>query len=164
MELTTKGFELILLLVRLQRTLSGSHEHFHKGWKRLQQIAPVLYVFYRDGTMFYLPVFGLSIFGFVAAFDTTITARLTCANWEAWLGIAYYICGTRLILNIRSAGIKFTTSMLTQQISTLAFKQETEHELQRPDSSCGSPEIASIVVVEPEEKQNSSAVGVDEIA
>lgn len=89
--LASNSLELLLLLFGLQRTLSTSNEHFHKGWQRMKQLAPVLYVFYRDGTMFYLPVFGLSVFGFVATFDASITARLTCANWEAWLAIAYYI-------------------------------------------------------------------------
>ncbi|KAF5348488.1 hypothetical protein D9756_009606 [Leucocoprinus leucothites] len=53
--LASNSLELLLLLFGLQRTLSTSNEHFHKGWQRMKQLAPVLYVFYRDGTMFYLP-------------------------------------------------------------------------------------------------------------
>ncbi|KAF9451847.1 hypothetical protein P691DRAFT_806506 [Macrolepiota fuliginosa MF-IS2] len=120
--LVTNSLELLLLLIGLYRSLKDSRYHFQKGQMRMRQIAPVLYVFYRDGTMFYIPVFGLSAFGFIASFDAHINAQLqACANWEAWLAIAYYICGTRLILNIRSAGMKFTTSMITQHISSLVF-------------------------------------------
>ncbi|KAF9448711.1 hypothetical protein P691DRAFT_775198 [Macrolepiota fuliginosa MF-IS2] len=117
----SSSLEILLLLVALYRNLRGPKNCFLEGWKHTKQIAPVLYVFYRDGTLFYIPVFGLSIFGFVAAFDTHLSAQIPCANWEAWLAIAYYIAGTRLILNIRSAGLKFTMTMISQPISSLGF-------------------------------------------
>jgi len=121
----SSSLEILLLLISLYRNLRGSKNSFRGGWTLTKQIAPVLYVFYRDGTLFYIPVFGLSIFGFVAAFDTRLSAQIPCANWEAWLAIAYYIAGTRLILNIRSAGLKFTMSMISQPISALGFNNES---------------------------------------
>ncbi|KAF9451842.1 hypothetical protein P691DRAFT_772797 [Macrolepiota fuliginosa MF-IS2] len=128
----------------LYQNLRETDHSFYRGWMRLKQLAPTLYVFYRDGTIFYIPVFGLSLFGFVSAF-TTITERLTCANWEAWLAIVYYVSGTRLILNIRSAGFKFTTSMMTQQISTLAFDSVGSDS---EGASIDTPETGSTAVLD----------------
>ncbi|KAF9451850.1 hypothetical protein P691DRAFT_301268 [Macrolepiota fuliginosa MF-IS2] len=150
--LASNGLELLLLLVGLYRSLKVSEVHFQGGWARMKQLAPVLYVVYRDGTMFYIPVFSLSAIGFIASIDTSLTAQLSCANWEAWLAIAYYICGTRLILNIRSAGMKFTTSMITHHVSTLAFNHGSSTDLD--EKHTGLPET----VLDISQKQKAGSV------
>ncbi|KAF9451848.1 hypothetical protein P691DRAFT_772802 [Macrolepiota fuliginosa MF-IS2] len=131
--LASNSLELLFLLYGLYRCLKGSESYFKKGWGHMRQIAPVLYVFYRDGTMFYIPIFVLSAIGFVGSIDTRIVTHLSCANWEAWLAIAYYICGTRLILNIYSAGTEFTTSMITQHVSSVAFNHGSGTESDESD-------------------------------
>ncbi|KAF9451843.1 hypothetical protein P691DRAFT_772798 [Macrolepiota fuliginosa MF-IS2] len=142
--LMSNSLELVFLFIGLYHSLKETDHSFYRGWKRLKQLAPTLYVFYRDGTIFYIPIFALSLFGFISAF-TTISERITCANWEAWLAVVYYVSGTRLILNIRSTKFKFTTSMMTQQMSTLAFDSAGSDS---EDSSIDTPETGSTVVLD----------------
>ncbi|KAF7768357.1 hypothetical protein Agabi119p4_7600 [Agaricus bisporus var. burnettii] len=124
--LMSNGFELILLLYGLYQSLKEAGSYSRSGWARVRRVAPILYVFYRDGTIFYIPVCALSIFGLIATV-MQLGRRFTCANWEAWLGITYYIVGTRLILNIRQAGFNISTSMLTgPQLSSLPFYLDGE--------------------------------------
>ncbi|KAF7768679.1 hypothetical protein Agabi119p4_7922 [Agaricus bisporus var. burnettii] len=123
--------------------------YFRDGWARMRQAAPLLYVFYRDGTIFYIPLCALSIFGFAATL-TRLTREFTCSNWEAWLGITYYIVGTRLILNIRQAGLKFSTSMFTgqgQELSSLVFSPDRESTMEGDVSTMESPQTTSTVEI-----------------
>ncbi|KXN84339.1 hypothetical protein AN958_12754 [Leucoagaricus sp. SymC.cos] len=136
--------ELSLLLVGLFRSLTdASHNDFRKGWSYMKQVAPLLYIYYRDGTLFYIPL-GISTFGFAATL-VNFTERINCSDWEAWLAIVYYITGTRLIMNLRKAGVKFTTSVAsTPKISTLAFHHEVDFDLE--NRSHGSRETGSTLV------------------
>ncbi|XP_006462946.1 hypothetical protein AGABI2DRAFT_119780 [Agaricus bisporus var. bisporus H97] len=147
--LTSNSLELILLLFGLYRSLQANGSYFRNGWAQIRQAAPLLYVFYRDGTIFYIPLCALSIFGFAATL-TRLTRELTCSNWEAWLGITYYIVGTRLTLNIRQAGLQFTKSMLTghgQKLSSLVFSPDREATLEGDVATLESPQTRSTVEV-----------------
>ncbi|KAF7768681.1 hypothetical protein Agabi119p4_7924 [Agaricus bisporus var. burnettii] len=51
----SNSFELVLLLYGLYQSLKETGSYFRKGWARTKEVAPILYVFYRDGTFFYIP-------------------------------------------------------------------------------------------------------------
>ncbi|KAF7768678.1 hypothetical protein Agabi119p4_7921 [Agaricus bisporus var. burnettii] len=53
--LTSNSLELILLLFGLYRSLQANGSYFRNGWAQIRQAAPLLYVFYRDGTILYIP-------------------------------------------------------------------------------------------------------------
>ncbi|EKM79655.1 hypothetical protein AGABI1DRAFT_92138 [Agaricus bisporus var. burnettii JB137-S8] len=83
---------------KIYKSLKANGSYFRKGWARMRQAAPLLYVFYRDGTIFYIP-----------HIDTAYS-RVHLFKLGS---------GTRLILNIRQAGLKFSTSMFTGQENQL---------------------------------------------
>ncbi|XP_006462948.1 hypothetical protein AGABI2DRAFT_193998, partial [Agaricus bisporus var. bisporus H97] len=84
--LASNSLESMLLLYGLYQSLKETGSYFLDGWARIRQATPTLYVFYRDGTIFYIPLCALSIFGFTATV-MELDHKFTCSNWEAWLGI-----------------------------------------------------------------------------
>ncbi|KAF9451126.1 hypothetical protein P691DRAFT_757603 [Macrolepiota fuliginosa MF-IS2] len=86
---------------------------------------PIIYVFYRDGTLFFIPFSVMAVFALLSVLTLAPNGFNPFAiDWTPWVAIVYYLCGTRLILNVREAGCKLTQSMFTRpEFETLRFQR-----------------------------------------
>ncbi|KAF9440463.1 hypothetical protein P691DRAFT_780073 [Macrolepiota fuliginosa MF-IS2] len=120
------GIEVLLILVRLFQALKQVKLMGHTFYERMvhiKRLMPVIYVFYRDGTLLIIPIFGTSML----AFANTLSSKpiFGAVDLGGWLALVYYICGTRLVLNLREVNCKITESILPQNFSDLQFNHET---------------------------------------
>ncbi|KAF9443110.1 hypothetical protein P691DRAFT_809452 [Macrolepiota fuliginosa MF-IS2] len=130
----TTSIELVLMLQKFAQVLGkerrGAGESLWTAVAELRRITPVLYVFYRDGALLFIPIFVINTFG---CFSMILPASVIGSiDWSMWLLLTYQICGSRLILNIRQANGKLTGTMVPQYLSTLRFNstQATTHQTQ----------------------------------
>ncbi|XP_006462947.1 hypothetical protein AGABI2DRAFT_179521 [Agaricus bisporus var. bisporus H97] len=117
--------------------LKANGSYFRDGWARMRQAAPLLYIFYRDGTIFYIPSQYIRIRSHIdTAYSPVHLFKLGS--------------GTRLILNIRQAGLKFSTSMFTgqgQELSSLVFSPDRESTMEGDITTMESPQTTSTVEI-----------------
>ncbi|KAF9451131.1 hypothetical protein P691DRAFT_757608 [Macrolepiota fuliginosa MF-IS2] len=109
--------EVVLTLGKLYHSLMTAEGEFLSGLERMKHWRPIFYVFYRDGMLFFIPMFILST---LALLDSLRVIQTT-TSWTMWLSLVYCTCGTRLILNLRIANCKLTSSTIGQQITTIQF-------------------------------------------
>ncbi|KAJ3554133.1 hypothetical protein NP233_g12487 [Leucocoprinus birnbaumii] len=121
---STTAVEAILMLIKLGEALNKERRLSDKSiWSavgELRRLTPVLYIFYRDGALLFIPIFVINTLGIIA--KTAPNSVVGDIDWSMWLLLTYQICGSRLILNIRRANEKLTGSMVPQYLSTLRFE------------------------------------------
>lgn len=80
----SNGFELILLLYGLYQSLKEAGSYSRSGWARVRRVAPILYVFYRDGTIFYIPC---------------VLSKVTLSAITEWLDLlGDRVCGKTIVI------------------------------------------------------------------
>ncbi|KAJ3557937.1 hypothetical protein NP233_g11611 [Leucocoprinus birnbaumii] len=108
-------------------------------WHRISHVrkfTPVMYTFYRDGTLFTIPILVLVSLVLAAGRTNIFTNPLDYFHWPAFLELAYYLVGTRLILNLRKANCKLTESVVScPRASVLLFHQSQWQEDETADDS-----------------------------
>ncbi|KAJ3573416.1 hypothetical protein NP233_g2458 [Leucocoprinus birnbaumii] len=80
----------------------------------MQMVTPLLYVFYRDGTLLLIPVWILSLLEVFEIFSFNFATN----DLSVWLGVGYGMVGARLILNIRSAGCDLGETLLSRPVNS----------------------------------------------
>ncbi|KAF5349175.1 hypothetical protein D9756_009351 [Leucocoprinus leucothites] len=122
---TTKLFsntvEMALVLAKLYKALGDIDDNPLAGLERMRKWRPVVYVFYRDGTLFFVPLFLISFFAFLNNQGVLVSP----VSWTMWLSLIYCTCGTRLILNLRVVNCKLLESSIPGQLSTIQFDHDT---------------------------------------
>ncbi|KAF5357115.1 hypothetical protein D9756_006797 [Leucocoprinus leucothites] len=120
---STTAVEAILMLAKLGEALNKERRLFDKSLLsailELRRLTPVLYIFYRDGALSFIPIFVINTLGILG--KTLPNSIVGGIDWGMWLQLTYQICGSRLILNIRRANEKLTGSLVPQYLSTLPF-------------------------------------------
>ncbi|KAJ3562409.1 hypothetical protein NP233_g9588 [Leucocoprinus birnbaumii] len=110
----------------------------------MQVFNPLLYVFYRDGTLFFIPIFALSVVQILASFDllTPIRANLsfTQSFWSLWVYVVYSMTPARLVINVRKAGGRLNESLLSRPMQSLHFA----HHVNTEEESMNSEETEGI--------------------
>ncbi|KAF5357135.1 hypothetical protein D9756_006817 [Leucocoprinus leucothites] len=133
---STTAVEAILMLTKLGEALNKERRLSDKSLLsailELRRLTPVLYIFYRDGALLFIPIFIINTLGILG--KTLPNSIVGGIDWSMWLLLTYQICGSRLILNIRRANEKLTGSMVPQYLSTLRFesRNSTSNGYQKP--------------------------------
>lgn len=118
-------------LVKFLKNASDPEETLLERVSHIRNFAPVMYTFYRDGTLFSIPILALVSLVLAAGRMNIYTNPLDYFFWPSWLTLAYYLVGTRLILNLRKADCKLTESIVSLQMrSALVFHQGQHDEEQ----------------------------------
>ncbi|KAF9442474.1 hypothetical protein P691DRAFT_789402 [Macrolepiota fuliginosa MF-IS2] len=128
------AIELLLILIRLFQALRQAKlvgNTFYARIVHIKKFTPILYIFYRDGTLLILPLPVIVTLHFLAALETdssqiALLEKLP-ENITAWFALVYYLCATRLILNLREANCKMTETMLSRRHTTIRFNHNTQH-------------------------------------
>ncbi|KAF9447316.1 hypothetical protein P691DRAFT_782562 [Macrolepiota fuliginosa MF-IS2] len=119
--LLTSTIELGLMLFKLVQTFRMRAGGFQSVVTQIHSLTPVLYVFYRDGMLMFIPIFVMNWCGLVSFFKPFNSSTFSRVDWPVWLVMTYHIFGARLILNLRNANAKLIGTTIPQQISTLRF-------------------------------------------
>ncbi|KAJ3568196.1 hypothetical protein NP233_g5877 [Leucocoprinus birnbaumii] len=80
----------------------------------MRLVTPLLYVFYRDGTLLLIPVWILSLLEVFEIFSFNFAAN----DLSVWLSVGYGMVGARLILNIRAAGCDLGETLLSRPLNS----------------------------------------------
>ncbi|KAJ3560480.1 hypothetical protein NP233_g10813 [Leucocoprinus birnbaumii] len=128
--------ESILIFVKFIMTYQNTRaagSTVHERISHMKAFNPLLYVFYRDGTLFFIPMLVLSILDittwFVDLTQTIVGFVLINTNvWYIWLYVFYWLITTRLILNIRMADCDFNESLVSKPIHSIQFHRTTHHD------------------------------------
>ncbi|KAJ3560051.1 hypothetical protein NP233_g11085 [Leucocoprinus birnbaumii] len=114
----TTTVEAVLILARFMVSFKETRARSHTLRQHLAQVrvfTPLLYVFYRDGTLLFIPIWVITILEFASVF----TGDGMAGNWSIWLAVAYGMTGAHLILNVRRAGCSLDESMLSRPLESL---------------------------------------------
>ncbi|KAJ3560712.1 hypothetical protein NP233_g10658 [Leucocoprinus birnbaumii] len=121
--------ESILTFVRFIMTyqhVRAARSTIHERILYLKSATPLLYVFYRDGTLFFIPVWVFTTVKIISEVmilpQTTGSFALIKTNaWRVWLYVFYAMSATHMILNLRKADCNglLTTSSSTWPQSAL---------------------------------------------
>ncbi|KAJ3573939.1 hypothetical protein NP233_g2116 [Leucocoprinus birnbaumii] len=124
----TTSVELALIMIKFYLAISrvattAKASEVSPGYRVKRTLTPMLWVFYRDGILFFVPVFAIQILGFSVTLAWNRNIWVDNLPWGAWLAVTYYICGTRLILHLRQADCSISDTTLSEKISTLQFHE-----------------------------------------
>lgn len=127
---TTVG--VALTIMRFMGTYSDSRfagPTFRERISFIKEVTPVIYVFHRDGTLFFIPILPFMVLQLVAVLSTNDLFNPLRLDWSSWVAFMHYFTGTRLILNLLEANCKLSESIVSRQVYTpLQFYQEENHE------------------------------------
>lgn len=130
--LVTSSIELILMIYKLLTTLNTGEVISFLMLTQIKKLTPVLYVFYRDGMLMFIPIFFINTLGFIASVQGIKTNLFNTIDWDVWLVIVYQVFGSRLILNLCNANAELIgTTISRPAISALRFDRPQETENQR---------------------------------
>ncbi|KAF7768300.1 hypothetical protein Agabi119p4_7543 [Agaricus bisporus var. burnettii] len=110
----SNSVEVALTLAKLYQSLMNSNQTLLTSFERMRYWRPILYVFYRDGTLFFIPLFIISLFGLLESLRIIEIPT----SWTLWLAFVYCIGGTRLILNLRIANSEVSRSSDENQLTS----------------------------------------------
>ncbi|KAJ3553340.1 hypothetical protein NP233_g12669 [Leucocoprinus birnbaumii] len=88
--------------------------------KYVKVFTPLLYVYYRDGTLLFFPILILSVLELLidlSLVPESVTRVLNNGPVRILVIVVYYIVASRLILNIREAGTEYNASLLSSKRS-----------------------------------------------
>lgn len=115
--------ELVLVCIKLfqaTKTVYLAGSSLPDRIKHLRRFTPVLYVFYRDGTLFVFPIFVINAFDLISALASHYGhLEPFLVNITPLFGLVYYACGTRLVLHLREANCKLSKTIVTDRWSTM---------------------------------------------
>ncbi|KAF9441757.1 hypothetical protein P691DRAFT_765919 [Macrolepiota fuliginosa MF-IS2] len=89
--------EVILTLVKFWGTLADVKATGASLRARIaffKNFSPVIYVFYRDGTLFFIPIFVVGFMNFLSDIQLVVPNNWSFGglDWTGWLAVAYCIC------------------------------------------------------------------------
>ncbi|KAJ3563334.1 hypothetical protein NP233_g9003 [Leucocoprinus birnbaumii] len=93
---------------------------FRERIKYVKVFTPLLYVYYRDGTLLFFPILILSVLELLidlSLVPESVTRVLNNGPVRILVIVVYYIVASRLILNIREAGTEYNASLLSSKRS-----------------------------------------------
>lgn len=119
------ALQVALTVIKFVEHLYPKNQTFYSHIAHIRKHTPVIYVFYRDGNLFIFPVLVFGILQYISmtkASDLNSTSALAL-DWTVWTTVVYYLCVTRLILNLREANCRLTEPMASRQLTTLQFRE-----------------------------------------
>ncbi|KAJ3568620.1 hypothetical protein NP233_g5595 [Leucocoprinus birnbaumii] len=113
----TTSVELALMMIKfylaISRVATTKTSEVSPGYRVKRILTPMLWVFYRDGILFFVPVFAIQILGFSVTLAWNRNIWVDNLPWGAWLAVTYYIC----------ADCSISDTTLSEKISTLQFHE-----------------------------------------
>ncbi|KAF9451342.1 hypothetical protein P691DRAFT_808099 [Macrolepiota fuliginosa MF-IS2] len=110
----------VIKLYQLLRDIGGEYQTWCSKVSHMQHFTPLLWILYRDGTLFLIPVFVFEALGFFTQLHPKATIQ-QYIDWPMWNVVVQYLCGTRLVLNLHSANYDFADATAIPNISAIRF-------------------------------------------
>ncbi|KAJ3566566.1 hypothetical protein NP233_g6921 [Leucocoprinus birnbaumii] len=103
--------------------------------QHMKAFNPLLYVFYRDGTLFFYSSAGYAVAMKTDVISWSVSIPQTIVSfvffntnaWLIWLYVFYCQIATRLILNVRMANCDFNESLVSKPMGSIRFHHTTHH-------------------------------------
>ncbi|KAJ3571462.1 hypothetical protein NP233_g3741 [Leucocoprinus birnbaumii] len=126
--------------IMMYRELKGSGSNLRERISHIQVFTPLLYVFYRDGLLLFIPILCrvLPLLFLVVDLTFRIPSVINCddnlglqsrSSNNGWDNLRKHqlVNAPRLILNVREAGSSFGQSLLTKPIQSMHFRHTTQN-------------------------------------
>ncbi|KAF5345405.1 hypothetical protein D9756_010972 [Leucocoprinus leucothites] len=139
--MTSTSVETLLTIVSFIITYRRVHAIGSTVRQRIlhiQSFAPLVYVFYRDGTLLFIPVWIFTMLEFLNDYKLMTWSIFQLAiDWTVWVAVVYSAIGARLVLNLREADCSIGESLVSKPMQSLQFR----HTVRNNDSELGTSEI-----------------------